>query len=378
MTIGAKQACDAAQLISHENPRLLFQEIVEPTGKLIPHWNGIPDLQHQLDDLFTGDVTNYPLQSLAASNSAVLMKIVARNIFSVSRRLLVTDLVWGNHLRFLQHEARRTQNEIVVVPIRQHLDDPDFDADNIANCVANSFTAQRCDALFLTAVSSDGIRLPIEKILTRIDQRKIRQVFVDGAQEFAQVAECQMNEQVDGYLFSAHKWLKAYHPLSLMVYGNRRSASQIQMTLERLIDYGEVDDPLIRFWNSHVLPGAGQRDETVNFLPLVAFAGALSDLEKRLPKTSLRKQNIERIRDLLDDRIWRFRSEHLHPSLQTGIEILTRMTKTTGQTKRAEHRLSANGIEATACGVNSVRLSFPLSELSQSDTAVIANAFDCI
>ena len=100
--------------------------------------------------------------------------------------------MWGNHLRFLQHEAWRTQNEIVVVPIRQHLDDPDFGADKIANCVANAFADQQCDSMFLTAVSSDGIRLPINKILSRIDQRKIRQVFVDGAQEFAHVGECQM------------------------------------------------------------------------------------------------------------------------------------------------------------------------------------------
>ena len=383
MTIGAKQACDAAQLIARDNPRVLFQEILEPTGKLIPHWNGIPELQYQLKNLFdAGDFSEdipHPLHLMAASNSAVLMKLVARSIFSVGRRLMVTDLVWRNHLRLLQLEARRTNNEIIVVPLRQHLVNPDFSANGIADFVSDTFISQQCDSLFLTAVSSDGIRLPIDLILSGIDHESmVRQVFVDGAQEFAQGTECQFNKQIDGYLFSAHKWLGSSHPLSLMAYGNRRSASQIQRTLDRLIQSAEIDDPMIKFWISQVCPGSGRRDETVNVLPLIAFAGSLRDFERFQPQSNLRKQNIERIRDLLDDRIWRFRSQYLHRSSQTGIEIVTRKRQRNRRENQAELQLSANGIEATVCDVNSIRLSFPISKISQTDSAIIANAFDCI
>lgn len=383
MTIGAKQACDAAGQIARENPRRLFQEIVEPTGRLIPHWQGIPALQRQLADNFAvlhktvePPTETSQLRSFAASNSAVLMKIAARSLFSVGRRLLVTDLVWKNHLRLLKREARRTTNTIMFAPVRQHFSNPEFDADQLAQCVANHFVRQQCDSLFLTAVSSDGIQLPISKILAAIDPTLVRQVVVDGAQEFGHVSNCQLGDKIDAYLLSSHKWLGSHHPLSLMVYSNRNSTSQLEKTTMRLIETGEIDDSLLKFWSANFQSGSCQYDETVNISPLIAFAGAINDLNENQRRLANRQQNICTIRDLFASQSWRFRSDNLHQSLQTGIELVTPSTNKI-LPAHVENQLSSHGVEATVCN-NSVRISLPTTVMSHSKSAIVANAFDCI
>src|SRR5437588_9351742 len=74
-----------------------------------------------------------------------------------------------------------------------------------------------------------------------------RFVVIDGAQDFCH-GEPNLSENFcDLYLTGSHKWLKGYHPMGIAFYGHRRSRSFVQTALDRLLDSGRLDDPLLRF-----------------------------------------------------------------------------------------------------------------------------------
>lgn len=272
MSLGAKETCHAVSELACQSPDLLFELVTtESSDEVIPHWKGRSNFEGSMRECFeaTEDSTFF-----TAGNSAALLKVAARAIFSSSRRVQCTDLVWPRYRDLLEAEARHFGKHLSVVPIRKKLES--LDASAIVDYLGNEFSKSNCDALFLTSISSDGFTLPIGLIVEHIEsQHDVRMVVVDGAQEFAHQTHLNSANACDLYLFGTHKWLGSYYPLSVGKFGWRRSREFLQTTARRLVETGQIEDPIFR----HCTLNGSMSDtwETTNLLPLFTGAGALSD-----------------------------------------------------------------------------------------------------
>ena len=142
--------------------------------------------------------------------------------------------------------------------------------------ICSEFARSGCDGLFLTAVSSDGIRLPVERIVRELETaNRVWFVVVDGAQDF-----CHSGADLrccDLYLTGAHKWLGAYHPLGIGLYGRRRTKGRIETVLAQMATSGDIDDPLLRFSDRLEAGLLGGLAETVSVASLFSCQGAVDD-----------------------------------------------------------------------------------------------------
>ncbi|MEX2185447.1 MAG: aminotransferase class V-fold PLP-dependent enzyme, partial [Pirellulales bacterium] len=185
-------------------------------------WRGIAGLKASLRTIVGLDADS-PIWF--AQRSAVLMRRAARMLVERCERVLVTDTAWPPFLSILKRECRRAGHEIVSVRIRDDILSCRATPDEIVARLGEHYRHQRCDGLFLTAVSNEGIRLPTRRIAEHLSaDRPVRFVVVDGAQEF-----CHAPLNLDGawcgiYLTGCHKWLGAYQPMSIALAGRPTSA----------------------------------------------------------------------------------------------------------------------------------------------------------
>ena len=236
-------------------------------------WRGITELKQSLRQL-AGFDDQLPL--LLAARSAELMKFAAMLLCRPCRNILVTDLGWPPYQRILATECRRTDRRLTVVSLADDVLHGRLDADDVVARVRDEYVAQRCDGLFLTAVSNLGARLPINKITQSVGEQ-CRFVVVDGAQDFCHVGLDVSCDGCDLYLASCHKWLGGYHPLGLAFYGRRRSRRPIEIMLGEALKNRQVEDPLLCFVES--LHSGNRRDagETVNLAALFSCGRAIHD-----------------------------------------------------------------------------------------------------
>lgn len=276
----AAAACCAATELANKDPGRIFCEVTKLDGKdssAIPCWRGTSGLQKSvLECIGLGDQRHL----LVANSSASIAKISARALFLTSTSVLCTDLIWPRYRSILKQEARRWSKELIALPIRDRL--VGLSCSEICEAVTNAFLQAGCDSLFLTGVSSHGFRLPIEQIVSSVKaQAEVRFVAVDGSQEFAQIDHASSCRVADIYLFSGQKWLGTYHPIAFGLYGKPRSRDFIEVTLDRMIQAGEVEDTLLRFHQSLQSQRVDAFQETVSVMPLLAASGAVSDLLSR-------------------------------------------------------------------------------------------------
>ncbi|OWK40956.1 aminotransferase class V-fold PLP-dependent enzyme [Fimbriiglobus ruber] len=241
----------------------------------LTHWNGIASLKHSLRAL-AGSRPDLPI--LLASRSAQLMRLSARLLFQRCRCVLASDLGWPGYHAILEAEGRRVSRPVTVVPLYETVGAGRMTEEEVVDTMCREYVARRCDGLFLTAVSHLGVRLPVERIVRRLEAaHEVRFVVVDGAQDFCHASADLRDEYCDFYLTGCHKWLRAYHPLGLGFYGRRRTQGVIETTLSHLKTAGELDDPLLRFSMDLEAGGLDRYSETVNLAPLFSCQGAVAD-----------------------------------------------------------------------------------------------------
>src|SRR5262249_43044772 len=132
---------------------------------------------------------------------------------------------------------------LTVVPLRDDALAGRLGADEVVSRLCQAYVKERCDGLFLDAVSSLGVRLPAAAVVEAIRNAAVRFVVLDGAQEFCHAASDLSRGCCDLSLAGAHKWLEAYQPLGLAFFGRARSAALVRTALEELLAVGELDDP---------------------------------------------------------------------------------------------------------------------------------------
>ena len=99
--------------------------------------------------------------------------------------------------------------------------------DEAIDRLADHYRRHDCDGLFLSAVTYQGVQLPIRELVQTLgDREKPRFVVVDGAQALNHIPLGLGEEYCDLLLAGCHKWLRAYQPLGL-AFCCRRSAERL-------------------------------------------------------------------------------------------------------------------------------------------------------
>jgi hypothetical protein len=339
-------------------------------------WHGVAELKRSLRAL-AGAEAGAPV--LLANRSAQLMKLAARLLFRHCRRVLVTDLEWPDYLAVLARAAGRRGRGLTRAHLRSAvLDDRCPAAEVVARVVAR-YRAQGCDGLFLTAVTHEGLRVPVAEILAALAvARQPPFVVVDGAQALGHAPSGPEIGRCDLYLAGCHKWLRAYHPMGFGFCGRRGSQGFVQAVCAEMADAGELDDPLLRF-STELERGPGDSfTETVALGCLFPCAAAVAD------GLSAGRSAGQRFADLVGAarQLEAVSAETAwtplvpDPGLRSGILLLRNDTPavrgaTAGEIRR---RFQERGVALTAYGNGTVRLSAPTSPWRPPDAGRLREA----
>ena len=238
------------------------------------HWAGVGEFKQSLRRLAGHDLE---LPVLLAHRSAQLMKLAARAMSRSCRNVLVTDLGWPGYHEILEREAQRANRSVTTVEVRAEILSGRLCEAELIDRLCAAFDHGRCDGLFLSAVSNWGVRLPVERIVRRLEAtHRVWFVVVDGAQEFCHAPGRLEAGYCDLYLSGCHKWLGAHHPMGLAFYGRRWSRGVIDTIAEEMTAAGDLDDPLLRF-SALLDSGAVGVMETLNLMPLFTARAAIED-----------------------------------------------------------------------------------------------------
>ena len=281
MTPAAKDAqLDFVRLSAEEPSSLYFEEFLRGGYSAWPDsyqkrfpglhtWTGVAGLKHSLRRLI-----NAPddCQVLLASRSLSLVHLASSCMFRVCRNVLATDLSWLTYEQAIEAKARLTGNRITTIPLRDDILNRGWTVDDVATYLANAFIEHQCDGLFLPAVDHLGIRLPVRNIVEQIRARsELRFTFIDAAQAFCHVPLNDCLEFADFIVAGSHKWMGAYLPTGIGLFGQRRSRRMIEHSMIR--DH----DPLLHLTEQFDAGSLDGHSETANLTSLFACAGAASD-----------------------------------------------------------------------------------------------------
>jgi len=373
MTPGARQAhLDFTRLAGEEGGSALFDHFLRLgvdawPGALrdrypgLSSWQGLGPLKESLRTLAGSDPG---LPVLVANRSTQLMKLAARLLFHPCCNILVTDVGWPAYHELLCAEACRASRSVTTVSVRECLLSGQAGEGDLIDLIRSRFLRERCDGLFLPAVSHLGVRLPVERLVRTLEEAgEVRFVVIDGAQDFCHTSADLRNEYCDLYLTGSHKWLGAYDPMGLGFYGRRKSLGVIETVLGHLAATGNLDDPLLRF-SKHLETGATDGwSETVNLASLFSCQGAVTDaLEASRQPTgclSLRLANASAVAAVASSAGWR----PLVPTegFRTGILLLQAERDRTRKMSAGALReaFCEQGVALTAYDDGIVRLSIP-------------------
>ena len=237
-------------------------------------WHGTPRLKELLARL-AGAPPRTPV--LLANRSAALMKLAARALFRRCGSVLHTDLEWPGFLAILDAERRRARGRLVVFPAREACLRRCLPAAEFVRALATWYRREQCEGLFLSAVSFEGVRLPIAEVIASLSNvRPPRFIVVDGAQALAHVPgdipAC------DVYLAGCHKWLAAGHPMGMAFHPRQNSQDFLRTLADEMVADGELDDPLLLFTAQLENRCLKPFSETVSLAGLFSCAAAAADL----------------------------------------------------------------------------------------------------
>lgn len=324
-------------------------------------WSGVRGLASDLRTL-VGAAEDSPVW--LASRSISLMRFAARLLCDRCDRILTTDTLWSPYRRILQLECARRGRELVEVPIRATIQSGNTTALEIIARITNAGVQYKCDGLFMTAISNDGIRLPVSEIVQRVEyHRPLRFTAIDGAQQFGHAEVDLLSSGCDFYLAGCHKWLCAYQPMGLAFCGRHSSRGMIERHMRCAMTNGTVDDPLLRFSRQLITGELDGISETVNVAPLFTCYGALQDVpqlvDQRARVFSQRLNNVEVASFVVRQAGWRPLLSP--PEFQSGILLIRADRQSAGlhsaQTLRSIFR--EFGVAVTTYDHGLVRLSMP-------------------
>jgi Aminotransferase class-V len=367
MSAGARRAHrDFADLAADEGGSVCFERFLrlgaEYTTSDMPSrypglatWGGIEALRTSLRNL-AGNRPDLPV--LLTNRSAQLMKLAARLLYDVCRRVLVTDLGWPAYHDILAAECRRMNGAVHTVAVREAILHDRVGEDELVERVCREYSRYHCDGLFLTTVNNIGVRLPVERIVRTLEAaHDVWFIVLDGAQDFCHVTADLRNEYCDLYVTGSHKWLGAHHPMGLGFYGRRRSRGVIEAAVAEMLKDGDLDDPLLHFAKQLESDCLDGHSETVNLAPLFSCHGAATDAAAVNRPT--RFANVNQAADAVRGTGW----EPVLPdaAFRSGVLLLQAERPLVRQADPATLRSTFHdkGVDLTAYDNGLIRLSMP-------------------
>ncbi len=304
-----------------------------------------------------------------ASRSLWLVQCAARKAFEKCNRILTTDLSWPSYQSVFEGEAARTGRELYCLKIRHRILHESLCERDLIDQLAAFYWKHHCDGLFLPAVDSYGIRLPVAAIASTIETRaELEFVVIDAAQAFGQIQLGDVCKVSDLVIAGCHKWLRAYHPMGIGILGSRRYRSEIWNSL--VAHQGE--DPLFQFLSCLRADGLAGHMETVNLTPLLSCQGAIDDHVVTNLTTRSRHQrcNAWLVQGMLRDSEWR--PLYVDESMQCGIQLL--VSPSDVELTCLERQIQDAGVRMTILPSGLVRTSLPVELLSADETKMLHSA----
>lgn len=384
---GARRACrDLTRLAGDEGGSPRFDRLLRHGSGAWPAavrrrypglggWRGVAHLKASLRTL-VGSPPDLPV--LVANRSAELMRLAARLLFLRARTVLTTDLGWAAYDAILDAEARRVGRPVTRLALRRAVFEDGLPPGDLVTLVADEAVRRRADALFLPAVTSDGVRLPVGGIVRAVEaRRELTFVAADGAQDFCHVGPDLGQDYCDLYLAGCHKWLGGYHPMGLAFYGRRRTRTLVEATVADLQEAGELDDPLLRFSGRLEAGRLDGGSETVSLTSLFSCQAAADDAAAGGASGDAaggRAANHRAVAELAPAVGWQ--PVLPHPDFRSGILLLRpergRPAGATGDELRS--RFLNRGLALTAYDGGVLRLSLPAEPLPPDTIAVVRTA----
>ena len=222
---------DFARLAGEEGCSLYFEEFLRCGFTVLgaasrrrfaglAAWAGVSSLKRDLKTLAGLAVDR---KVLLASRSAQLVQLAASLLCARCENILVTDMIWPAYREILTAECNRTGRSITTVPVRQAVLQDRIGKEQLVELVASQCQAQHCDGLLLSAVTFEGVRLPVPEICQRIRASSgLGFVVVDGAQALSHAPLELDHEHCDFLVAGSHKWLRAYQPMGFGFAAARR------------------------------------------------------------------------------------------------------------------------------------------------------------
>lgn len=283
-------------------------------------WGGVSRLKEALGQL-AGTRAGTPV--LLASRSAQLMKLAAAALFRRCQSVLHTDLEWPGYLAILDAECRRARGRLVCFAARDACLRQGLGADEFVRTLVACYRHEQCQGFFLSAVSFEGVRLPVAEIVAVLSHvRPPRFVVVDGAQALAHLPADL--PPCDIYLAGCHKWLGAGHPTGLALQPRRSSQSFIEGLAQKMIASGILDDPLLTFTGQLERGHQDPFSETVDLAGLFSCGGAVA-AELTCPVTTAARLESRLVNaDLVGEaaRASGWKPLHPDPHFRSGILLL--------------------------------------------------------
>jgi len=280
-------------------------------------WAGVVGLKRDLIQLAG---LPFNREVFVASRSASLVELASLLLCERSQNILVTDMLWPAYLGALRRAVNSSGRRITVVPIRNAILHEGATASEVVNRVAAEYERQNCDGVFLSAVTFQGIRLPLVELMQKLPHRP-RFAVLDAAQGFNHVPVSRAAQHFDLVLSGCHKWLRAHHPLGIAFCGRKESQDFVCRSVRTQCQHYSVGDPLLRFTEQLVDESTDDYSETVNLTPLftaqAAVRQALRGFRTRSERLEAQIANADCLTDAAGCTRWR--PVHLDTDLRSGI-----------------------------------------------------------
>lgn len=365
---------DFARLASEEGCTLYFEHFLRWGYTALPRslgrrypglsfWAGVKAFKN---DLKTVLCLPRERRLLVANRSAQLVRLAARVLFRRCENVLVTDMEWPAYVKALRAECQRTGRLLTTVPMREAILSARIGQDEAVDRLLGHYRRHDCDGLFLSAVTFQGVQLPVRQLVQTLGDRereRPRFVVVDAAQALNHIPLGLGEEYCDLVLAGCHKWLRAYQTLGLALCCRRPAERFVADACAEMRQRGELDDPLLTFTHQLETDSTDSYSETVNLAPLFTAAAAVRRMlgSPRAKRQELLEQtaNADRLADAAPEAGWH--PARPAPPMQSGILLLEPNHQDTraAPPDAVRERFLASGIALTVYEGGTIRASLP-------------------
>lgn len=334
-------------------------------------WQGIGGLRSLVGQLL-GDVPQS--QVFLGSRTRSLMSMAATMLSRWTSHCLVMDNGWNLYQEDLFRAFTERRGKLSGLAIQQQVMEGQWEVSQLCDYVCWQCERLRCDSVYLTAVDSFGVRLPIAQLCKRLrDECSVRLIVVDACQALGQV-DCRTDfADADLVIAGTHKWVGSYFPLAVAVASSDHSYGRIQQFFSNWCRSSASSDQLTHFDESIKLGREPNAPETVNLACLLAGFGALKSVQN--DGLSDRAVNRCRIQEVSQLAGWqslpigsKYRSNIL--MLQPMLELPRRIGQMSTATPLRKI-LADSGLVASTYNQPFIRISIPNEELSTDQLAVL-------